>query len=84
MVKKKFGENIGKNSKHSLKIKVEKHAKFINRYLPLEELIDYLRASDYYVTPYLNPEQIASGTLSYAVGAGKVCISTPYSMQTRY
>ncbi len=79
VVKKKFGEKYREELQTLVKkIKVEKHVKFINRYLPLEELIDYLRASDYYVTPYLNPEQIASGTLSYAVGAGKVCISTPY------
>lgn len=79
VVKKKSGEKY-RDELHALvkKLKVEKHVKFINRYLPLEELIDYLRASDYYVTPYLDPEQIASGTLSYAVGAGKVCISTPY------
>lgn len=52
---------------------------FINRFLPLEELIDYLMATDIYLTPYLEPEQISSGTLSYAIGAGKVCLSTPYA-----
>ncbi len=59
-------------------LKIEKHVKFINRYLSLDELTNYLRASDAYVTPYLDPEQAASGTLAYAVGAGKACISTPY------
>lgn len=79
VVKKKVGEQYREELQNLVaKLKIEKHVRFINRYLSLEELIDYLRASDYYVTPYLDPEQAASGTLSYAVGAGKVCISTPY------
>lgn len=79
VVKKRYGEKYRDDLQALVKkLKVEKHVKFINRYLPLEELIDYLRSSDYYVTPYLDAEQIASGTLSYAVGAGKVCISTSY------
>jgi glycosyltransferase involved in cell wall biosynthesis len=79
VVKKKYGEKY-RDSLQDLvkKLNIDKHVKFINRYLSLEELIDYLRATDYYVTPYLDPEQIASGTLSYAVGAGKVCVSTSY------
>ncbi|MFA6423495.1 MAG: glycosyltransferase family 4 protein [Patescibacteria group bacterium] len=59
-------------------LKIVSHVKFINRYLSLDELIKYLQATDVYVTPYLNPEQITSGTLAYAVGAGKPCVSTPY------
>ncbi|CAN5387513.1 glycosyltransferase family 4 protein [soil metagenome] len=51
---------------------------FLNRFVEQEELLDYLQATDIYVTPYLNPAQITSGTLSYAVGMGKAIVSTPY------
>lgn len=51
---------------------------FIDAFLEHDELIDYLQAADIYATPYLNPAQITSGTLSYAVGVGKAVVSTPY------
>ena len=51
---------------------------FIDAFVDHDDLIDYLQAADLYVTPYLNPAQITSGTLSYAVGVGKAVISTPY------
>ncbi len=57
---------------------VEHNVAFIDAFVEQDDLIDYLQASDLYVTPYLNPAQITSGTLSYAVGVGKAVISTPY------
>jgi predicted GH43/DUF377 family glycosyl hydrolase/glycosyltransferase involved in cell wall biosynthesis len=51
---------------------------FVNQYLEQKDIIEYLLASDVYVTPYLDPNQITSGTLSYALGAGKAVVSTPY------
>lgn len=54
------------------------HVAFIDAFVEQAELLDYLQAADLYVTPYSNPAQITSGTLSFAVGLGKAVISTPY------
>jgi len=62
----------------ALDLGVESSVRFINRFVSHEELIGYLSAMDIYVTPYLNPHQITSGTLAYAIGAGKAVLSTPY------
>jgi len=57
---------------------VSGNIQFINAFLEHDELMDYLQAADIYATPYLNPAQITSGTLSYAIGVGKAVVSTPY------
>lgn len=54
------------------------HVVFMDRYLSQREIVDHLAATDVYVTPYLDPDQITSGTLAYAMGAGKAVVSTPY------
>lgn len=60
------------------KLSVDRHVIFYNRFVSLQELVEFIGAADIYITPYLNPEQIVSGTLAYSVGAGKAVISTPY------
>jgi glycosyltransferase involved in cell wall biosynthesis len=57
---------------------VEGQVIFYNRFVSLEELVQFIGAADIYITPYLNEAQITSGTLAYTVGAGKAVISTPY------
>ena len=57
---------------------VEGQVIFYNRFVSLEELVQFISAADIYITPYLNAAQIVSGTLAYTVGAGKAVISTPY------
>jgi glycosyltransferase involved in cell wall biosynthesis len=57
---------------------LERHVNFVDEYLTQEQIVEYLLASDVYVTPYLDPKQITSGTLAYALGAGKAIVSTPY------
>ncbi len=57
---------------------LQRHVRFHNRFLPLEELIQYLLATDVYIMPYLNPNQIVSGTLAYAVATGKAIVATPF------
>jgi hypothetical protein len=57
---------------------IEKHVSFYNRFVELDELTEFIGAADLYVTPYLNPAQITSGTLSYSFGCGKAVVSTPY------
>lgn len=57
---------------------VEGNVIFYNRFVSLEELIQFIGVADIYITPYLNEAQITSGTLAYTLGAGKAVVSTPY------
>lgn len=57
---------------------LEAHVEFVDRYLSLNQLLEYVLAADVYVVPYLDPNQIISGTLAYALGCGKAVVSTPF------
>ncbi len=57
---------------------VEGNVIFYNRFVAMDELIQFISAADIYITPYLDAAQITSGTLAYTLGAGKAVISTPY------
>jgi hypothetical protein len=57
---------------------VREHIVFRGQFVSDEELHEYLRAADIFVSPYINEAQVTSGALSYAMGAGAAVVSTPY------
>jgi glycosyltransferase involved in cell wall biosynthesis len=57
---------------------VKEHVIFHNRFVSLDDLKEFIGATDVYLTPYLNEAQVTSGTLAYVFGAGKPVVSTPY------
>jgi glycosyltransferase involved in cell wall biosynthesis/CBS domain-containing protein len=57
---------------------LEENVRFVSRFLPLNDLIKYLQATDIYLLPYPNRDQISSGTLLYALSTGKAIVSTPF------
>jgi glycosyltransferase involved in cell wall biosynthesis len=73
----------GESYRESLQARIRDYGlqynvQLVDKYLDFDELVAYLAATDIYLTPYLNPAQIVSGTLAYAVGCGKAIVSTPY------
>jgi len=57
---------------------ISENVRFLNRFVDIQELCEFLGCADVYVTPYRNEAQITSGTLAYAMGSGKPVVSTPY------
>jgi glycosyltransferase involved in cell wall biosynthesis len=57
---------------------VKEHVIFYNHFVSLDDLKEFIGATDIYLTPYLNEAQITSGTLAYVFGSGKAVVSTPY------
>lgn len=73
----------GESYRESLKARarelgVEENVLFYDQFVDLKDLKEFIGAGDIYITPYLDPEQVVSGTLAYTVGAGKAVIATPY------
>lgn len=60
------------------KLGVADHVVFIDKFVELADLLDYIAMCDVYVTPYLDAAQMTSGTLAYSFGLGKAIVSTPY------
>ncbi|MGC2389129.1 MAG: glycosyltransferase family 4 protein, partial [Candidatus Acidiferrum sp.] len=73
----------GEKYRHSLQklardLGVEANVIFRNRFVSPQEMIELLGSADIYITPYKHKAQVVSGTLAYALSAGKAIISTPY------
>lgn len=62
----------------AVELGIQENVQFHNRYVSKRDLREYLQAADFYATPYRAKEQITSGTLAYALAAGKAIVSTPY------
>jgi len=76
-------KNQGEEYRESLvqltkNLNVEDHVRFVNQFVDDDTLSTYLSACDVYITPYVSENQITSGTLSFAIGAGAAVLSTPY------
>ena len=78
-VRKQEGESYRKELLSlARELGVSRQVRFLNQYLTQNHLIRYLQATDIYVTPYRDRNQITSGTLSYALGCGRAIVSTAY------
>ena len=78
-VKRECGEQYRESLiRRAEQLGVRQHVKFENRFLSIEEVLHYIHVADVYVTPYTGKDQITSGTLAYALAAGKAIVSTPY------
>jgi len=61
------------------RLSLKKYVKFYDQYLNLNDLFEFLKATDIYIATSTNPNQAVSGTLSYALGAGRPVISTQFA-----
>ena len=59
-------------------LNLQHHVLFINEYLSLSILLEYLRLTDIYLFTSNDPNQAVSGTFSYAMSCGCPIISTPF------
>ena len=74
--------NEGEQYREMLMTKVDElrlndNVRFINQFLPLPDLLEYLQLTDIYLFTSNDPHQAVSGTFSYAISCGCPIISTP-------
>jgi len=78
-VRKQEGEKYRNYLKREVeRLKLKNNVKFYNKYLSLDELVSYIKASDICITANLEARQAASGVLSYDLGCGRPVISTKF------
>jgi len=79
LVRKKEGERYRNFLEKKVReLGIKDNVKFYNKYAKLSGITKYLKATDIYISPSINPDQIVSGTLSYAMGCGRPVVSTPF------
>ncbi len=79
VIRKREGEQYRNMLEKKVKdLGLEKNVKFYNKYVKLSEIISYLTATDIFICSNQAPKQITSGTLVYAMGAGRAVVSTPF------
>lgn len=75
---KQEGEKYRNSLEQKVKdYKLENNVRFINRYLSLADLLEYLQLTDVYLFTSLDPNQAVSGTFVYAMSCAAPIISTP-------
>jgi len=79
VVRKQEGESYRESLRQRVvELGIEDRVRFVDHYLTDDEIVAHLLATDVYVSPSLDPHQIVSGTLSYAVACGRLVIATEY------
>jgi len=79
VLKERGEEYRNKLMNQAYRLGVQDHVLFYNEYLATEELLKFLQATEIYLSLSQNPDQAVSGTLTYALGAGRPVISTPFA-----
>ncbi|MBU1117930.1 glycosyltransferase [Patescibacteria group bacterium] len=79
VVKKEEGESYREELEALVeKLGLKNHVRFVNKYLPTEEILSFLQATDIYISTSTSPDQAVSGTFSYALGTGRAIVSTAF------
>ena len=80
MVRRNEGESYRKELLELVKkLHLKNNVKFIDQYLSRKDLIQFLKATDIYISTSINPDQAVSGTLSDALGTGRAVVSTEFA-----
>jgi len=80
VIRRNEGEEYRLKLEHLVtRLGLEEHVKFYDQYLSLPDLLEFLQATDIYISTSINPNQAVSGTLSYALGSGRAVISTEFA-----
>jgi hypothetical protein len=77
IVKNEGEEYRNKLQQLIIALHLQNHVQFVNQFLSLDILLEYLQMTDIYLFTSKDPHQAVSGTFSYALSCGCPIISTP-------